>query len=66
MMAGFDIEKSDPADVVRTALDGVEAGGFEVLADDRTRHVKASLAGDPRESYGPLHRVPRNVGAGTG
>ena len=26
MMAGWDIPKNDPADVVRTALDGVEAG----------------------------------------
>ncbi|HXA58849.1 MAG TPA: SDR family NAD(P)-dependent oxidoreductase, partial [Streptosporangiaceae bacterium] len=26
MMAGFDVEKNDPADVVRTALDGLEAG----------------------------------------
>ena len=52
MMAGFDIEKSDPADIVRTALDGLEAGEVEVLADDWSRHVKAALAGDPRAFYG--------------
>ena len=34
MMAGFDVEKNDPADVARSALDGIEAGKTEVLADD--------------------------------
>jgi NAD(P)-dependent dehydrogenase (short-subunit alcohol dehydrogenase family) len=37
--------KADPADVARLALDGVEAGLEEVLADDVTRRVQAGLAG---------------------
>lgn len=53
MMAGFDMEKSDPADIVRTALDGLEAGKLEVLADDWSVQIKASLAGDPRDFYFP-------------
>ena len=51
MMAGYDGFKTDPADVVRTALDGVQAGDWEVLVDDWSRGVKASLAGDPRDFY---------------
>jgi NAD(P)-dependent dehydrogenase (short-subunit alcohol dehydrogenase family) len=47
MMAGFDVENNDPADVVRSALDGIEAGKTEVLADDASTQVKAALAGDP-------------------
>jgi NAD(P)-dependent dehydrogenase (short-subunit alcohol dehydrogenase family) len=35
--------KSDPADVVRQVLDGVEKGDVEVLADDLTRAVRAGL-----------------------
>ena len=53
MMKGWDIPKLDPADVARAALDGVEAGQLEVLADDWSRHVKASLAADPTAFYSP-------------
>jgi hypothetical protein len=45
MMAGFDVPKNDPRDVVRQALDGVEADEVEVLADEMTRQAKAALAG---------------------
>ncbi|MET9769344.1 hypothetical protein [Streptomyces sp. NPDC006415] len=44
MMAGWDIPKNDPVDVVTVALDGLEAGAPEVLADQETRETKASLA----------------------
>lgn len=44
MMAGWDVPKNDPADVVTAALDGLEAGADEVLADHETRETKASLA----------------------
>jgi len=53
MMAGRDVPKSDPAVIVKTALDGLEAGQWEVVADERTAFVKASLAGDPRAFYTP-------------
>jgi NAD(P)-dependent dehydrogenase (short-subunit alcohol dehydrogenase family) len=51
MMAGFDIEKNDPADVVRAALDGIEAGKLEVLVDEASAQVKAALAADPSALY---------------
>ena len=41
MMAGWDIPKNDPADVVRQALDGIEAGADEVVAATRTRSTRA-------------------------
>ena len=43
-MASFsESPKSDPADVVRQVLDGIEAGADEVLADEMTRSVRAQL-----------------------
>lgn len=47
----YDGEKIDPADAARAGLDGVEAGRFEVLADEWSAHVKASLAADPALFY---------------
>jgi len=51
MLAGVEMAKNDPADVVRAALDGVEAGADEVLADAETRAVKAKLSQPPAEMY---------------
>ena len=51
MSAGYEGEKVDPAVVVRAALDGIEAGRLEVLADAFSAHIKASLAGDPADFY---------------
>jgi NAD(P)-dependent dehydrogenase (short-subunit alcohol dehydrogenase family) len=44
MTAGFDVEKSDPADIVRSIWDAVEAGEHEVLADQVSRDVRAGLS----------------------
>ncbi len=44
---GFDVPKSAPDDVVRTALDALEAGASEVLADEVTRQVHAGLSANP-------------------
>jgi NAD(P)-dependent dehydrogenase (short-subunit alcohol dehydrogenase family) len=41
--------KSDPADVVRQVLDGVESGADEVLADQMSRDVRAHLGKPIRE-----------------
>jgi NAD(P)-dependent dehydrogenase (short-subunit alcohol dehydrogenase family) len=46
-----DLHKLSPAEVVRAALDGIEAGAVEVLADDLTHEVKGSLAADPADRY---------------
>ncbi|GHG45872.1 MULTISPECIES: SDR family oxidoreductase [Amycolatopsis] len=46
--------KVDPAVVAGLALDGVEEGRFEVLADDASRNVRAGLAGDLSGLYPAL------------
>ena len=65
MVAGVDAPKSDPADVVKSALDGIEAGDFEVLADDVSHQAKAaagmsSAAGAPSRSR-PYAKPPHAV-----
>jgi NAD(P)-dependent dehydrogenase (short-subunit alcohol dehydrogenase family) len=52
---GFDIPKSTPDDIVRQALDGLEAGVEEVLADALTNQVKQGLTA-PRSVYLPQAR----------
>jgi NAD(P)-dependent dehydrogenase (short-subunit alcohol dehydrogenase family) len=47
LTAAYDVPKSDPRDVARSALDGVEAGADEVLADEDSRSAKQLLSGDP-------------------
>ncbi|MET8645054.1 SDR family oxidoreductase [Streptomyces sp. NPDC057746] len=49
MMKGYDVPKMAPADVAHAALDGVEADAFEVVVDEFTAMVKASLSRDPSE-----------------
>ncbi|WP_327107795.1 SDR family oxidoreductase [Nonomuraea glycinis] len=51
MTAGYDVPKIDPLDVARASLDGLVAGAIEVLADEPSAFVKASLAGDPTAFY---------------
>ena len=50
---GIDGPKASPEEIVRRALDGLEAGLDEVLADERTRLVKQGLTA-PTPSYLPL------------
>lgn len=45
MGARFDLPKSNPADVVAQAYDGVATGALEVLADEDSRTVKSLLSG---------------------
>jgi NAD(P)-dependent dehydrogenase (short-subunit alcohol dehydrogenase family) len=54
MVSGIDAPKSAARDVAVLALDGVEAGAHEVLADDLTRDVKAKLSGDLADLYPQL------------
>ena len=53
---GFDVPKVAPEAVVRTALDALEAGASEVLADDVTRHVHAGLSSNPAVYLHALER----------
>lgn len=51
MTKGFDGPKIDPADAARATLDGIVAGRIEILVDDWSEMIKASLAKDPAEFY---------------
>jgi len=59
--AGYDGPKIDPRDVPRLSLDGLTTGAIEVIVDDWTAMVKASLAGDPATFYA---RMAELLGAG--
>ncbi|SDC92449.1 Short-chain dehydrogenase [Variovorax sp. CF079] len=49
---GFDVPKSSPEEIVKRALDGLESGFDEVLADELTLQVKRGMTA-PRPSYLP-------------
>ena len=48
--------KDSPESVARLAFDAVEAGQVEVLADERTRTIKAQLSRDQELIYPPLQK----------
>ena len=52
LVRGIDGPKASPEEIVKRALDGLEAGLDEVLADERTRFVKQGLTA-PTPSYLP-------------
>jgi NAD(P)-dependent dehydrogenase (short-subunit alcohol dehydrogenase family) len=54
MTAKIDAPKVTPESVAAQALDGIESGAFEVLADDLTRQVKDGLAADLAALYPQL------------
>ena len=49
---GFDVPKSSPLEIVRRALDGLESGLHEVLADELTQQIKRGMTA-PTPSYLP-------------
>jgi len=51
MTKGIDAAKSDPAEIARIAIDGIEAGQAEILADDTSRNVQAGLSGGVAALY---------------
>ena len=53
---GMDVPKLAPDAVVRTALDALEAGASEVLADELTRRVHAGLSANPAVYLQALER----------
>jgi short-subunit dehydrogenase len=57
MAAGIDMPKISPQSVTRQTFDAVEAGEIEVLTDERTRSIKASLPRDHELIYAPLQQV---------
>ena len=48
--------KENPADIAKAALDGIETGALEVLADETARQVKAGLPDDLNNFYPQLKR----------
>lgn len=57
---GYEGPKIDPADVPRATLAGVEEGAREILVDDWSRYIKASLQNDPGAFYAetPGAKIP--------
>lgn len=64
MIAEFDVPKAKPAAVVSAALDGIEAGHYEIMFDRSARDAKASVTSDPDRRYPQLsgpHAVTRSA-----
>jgi NAD(P)-dependent dehydrogenase (short-subunit alcohol dehydrogenase family) len=54
MVRHVDAPKSDPAAIARIALDGIEAGSYEIVADETARAVLAGLSGGVAALYPQL------------
>ena len=54
MVASLDVPKSDPAEIARIALEGLEKGLPEVIADDVSRNVRAGLSAGVEALYPQL------------
>jgi NAD(P)-dependent dehydrogenase (short-subunit alcohol dehydrogenase family) len=57
MSAGWPVDKIAPSDLADAALDGVEAGSAEVLADQWSRDVKSRLTLTPEEFNAAMDRA---------
>jgi NAD(P)-dependent dehydrogenase (short-subunit alcohol dehydrogenase family) len=51
MARDVDAPKSDPAVIAKIAVDGIEAGDAEIIADEVSRQVQAGLAGGVSALY---------------
>jgi NAD(P)-dependent dehydrogenase (short-subunit alcohol dehydrogenase family) len=54
MARHVDAPKADPAAIARIALDGIEAGTYEIIADETTKAVLAGLSGGVAALYPQL------------
>jgi NAD(P)-dependent dehydrogenase (short-subunit alcohol dehydrogenase family) len=54
LTASVTAPKSDPADIARIAVDGIEADLYEILADDISRQALAGLSGGVAALYPSL------------
>jgi NAD(P)-dependent dehydrogenase (short-subunit alcohol dehydrogenase family) len=54
LIAGLDVDKNDPADVVAAIWDAVEQGDPEVLVDEVSRSVRAALSSPVEALYPQL------------
>jgi NAD(P)-dependent dehydrogenase (short-subunit alcohol dehydrogenase family) len=51
MAKSVEAPKADPSDIARIAIDGIEAGQAEIIADDTSRTVLAGLSGGVAALY---------------
>ncbi|MBM0225278.1 MULTISPECIES: SDR family oxidoreductase [Micromonospora] len=54
MTANVSAPKSDPAEIARLAVDGIEADRYEIVADETSRRVLAGLSGGVAAIYPQL------------
>lgn len=54
MTAGVTAPKSDPAEIARIAVDGIEADRYEIVTDDTSRQIQAGLSGGVAALYPQL------------
>ncbi|PJJ71276.1 short-subunit dehydrogenase [Diaminobutyricimonas aerilata] len=57
MTERLDVPKENPDDIVAAIFDGLEAGDYEVLADEASRATKAALSAPLEALYPALARV---------
>jgi NAD(P)-dependent dehydrogenase (short-subunit alcohol dehydrogenase family) len=60
MATDVDAPKVAPEDVAAATLDGIEAGDYEVLADETARRVRAALSGPLTDLYPTLATTTRS------
>ncbi|WP_419884381.1 SDR family oxidoreductase [Paenibacillus sp. B-A-8] len=44
MTTTLEVPKVNPADIAKIAIDGIESGSFEIIADDDSRKIQGALA----------------------
>ncbi len=44
MTTTLEVPKVNPADIAKLAIDGIESGSFEIIADDDSRKIQGALA----------------------
>jgi NAD(P)-dependent dehydrogenase (short-subunit alcohol dehydrogenase family) len=54
MTASVDAPKSDPVEIAKVAIDGIENDLYEIVADDVSHHVQGALAGGVLALYPQL------------
>ncbi|MDQ0114515.1 SDR family oxidoreductase [Paenibacillus harenae] len=51
MTSGLEVSKSNPADIAKIAIDGLEADSYEIVADDVSRNIQSGFAGGVSALY---------------
>jgi NAD(P)-dependent dehydrogenase (short-subunit alcohol dehydrogenase family) len=57
MARGIDAPKSAPLAIAHRVIEGIEHGGEEVLADDRSRAVREAILRDPAAMRADMQRL---------